>query len=203
MRVFADIREIVGRARMAEITTYLCEIAVKREWIIGGDSRHGNAVHIAEGFNVSSPHEAETQDTYFHLGMVPSFFIRLSPSGFAESTLNIMKLRIALLLTVGSAGALSLLSAQTTWNGTITDSMCDKDHSMMATGNKQPNPKDCTLACVKGGSKFVFVSKGKVYQIANQDLGDLKTYAGSSVKLTGELQPDGNTIKAASLQAAK
>lgn len=85
----------------------------------------------------------------------------------------------------------------------ITDSMCDKDHSMMAAGNTKPNPKECTLACVKGGSKFVFVSNGKVYQIANQDLEDLKTYAGSSVKLTGELQPDGTTIKADKLQAAK
>lgn len=81
--------------------------------------------------------------------------------------------------------------------------MCEKDHSMMATGNAKPNAKECTLACVKGGSKFVFVTGGKVYQIANQDLDDLKTYAGSNVKLTGELQPDGTSIKADKLQAAK
>jgi hypothetical protein len=102
------------------------------------------------------------------------------------------------LLLVGSA-----LGAANTWTGKITDSMCDKDHSMMATGGKQPDAKECTLACVKGGSKFVFVSKGKVYEIANQDMPALKTFAGGNVKLTGELQPDGKTISAETLVAAK
>ena len=87
--------------------------------------------------------------------------------------------------------------------GKITDSMCDKDHSMMATGGKQPDPKECTLACVKGGSKFVFVSKGKVYEIANQDMPELQTFAGGNVKLTGDLQSDGKTINAEKLVAAK
>jgi hypothetical protein len=53
---------------------------------------------------------------------------------------------------------------------------------------------DCTLACVKNGSKFVFVSEGKVYPIANQDLGDLRTHAGHDVKVTGNLSSDGKTI---------
>jgi len=97
----------------------------------------------------------------------------------------------------------SALGAANTWTGKITDSMCDKDHSMMATGGKQPDAKDCTLACVKGGSKFVFVSSGKVYEIANQDLPALKTLAGNNVKLTGELESDGKTIKADNLVAAK
>jgi hypothetical protein len=56
---------------------------------------------------------------------------------------------------------------------------------------------------VKGGSKFVFVSGDKIYAIANQDQPDLKTYAGADVKLTGELQADGKTIKADKIQAAK
>jgi hypothetical protein len=101
-------------------------------------------------------------------------------------------------LSVGSA-----LGAANTWTGKITDSMCDKDHSMMATGGKQPDPKECTLACVKAGSKFVFVTNGKVYEIANQDLPALKTFAGGNVKLTGELESDGKTIKADKLVAAK
>jgi hypothetical protein len=94
-------------------------------------------------------------------------------------------------------------AAPKTWTGKITDSMCDKDHSMMAEGGKMPDAKECTLACVKAGSKFVFVSKGKVYALANQDMPELKTYAGGTVRLTGELQPDGKTIKAEQLQAAK
>jgi hypothetical protein len=97
----------------------------------------------------------------------------------------------------------SALAAVNTWTGKITDSMCDKDHSMMASGGKQPDPKECTLACVKAGGKFVFVSDGKVYEIANQDLPALKAFAGDSVKLTGELESDGKTIKADKLAAAK
>ncbi len=104
----------------------------------------------------------------------------------------------AVFLSVSSA-----LAAPNTWTGKITDSMCDKDHSMMASGGKQPDPKECTLACVKSGSKFVFVSGGKVYQISNQDLPALKTFAGDNVKLTGELESDGKTIKADKLVAAR
>jgi hypothetical protein len=56
---------------------------------------------------------------------------------------------------------------------------------------------------VKAGSKFVFVTNGKVYQIANQDLPDLQTYAGGDVKLSGELESDGKTIKADKIEPAK
>jgi hypothetical protein len=45
---------------------------------------------------------------------------------------------------------------------------------------------------VKGGGKYVFVSGGKVYTIANQDAQDLALHAGKTVRLTGERQ--GTTI---------
>jgi len=109
----------------------------------------------------------------------------------------------ALFVLASAALATSLLGAESSWTGQITDAMCEKDHSMMASGGKQPDPKDCTLACVKGGSKFVFVSNGTTYAIANQDLPDLKTYAGSTVKLIGDLESDGKTIKAVKLAPAK
>jgi hypothetical protein len=51
---------------------------------------------------------------------------------------------------------------------------------------------DCTNACVKAGAKYVFISNGKTYNIANQDLADLQEHAGHVVKLTGSL--DGDTI---------
>jgi hypothetical protein len=109
--------------------------------------------------------------------------------------------RTALAITM-LAGS-PIFAAESTWTGKITDSMCDKDHSMMAEGGKQPDAKKCTLDCVKGGSKFVIVSGGKVYEIANQDLPELKTYAGDTVKLTGDLQSDGKSIKATKLEPAK
>jgi hypothetical protein len=112
--------------------------------------------------------------------------------------------RLAFVLFVsGCMAAAPLLAAEGTWSGKITDSMCDKDHSMMATGKGKDAAKKCTLACVKAGMKYIFVSEGKVYQIANQNMPDLKTYAGDSVKLTGDLQSDGKTIQIAKLEAGK
>src|SRR2546421_4886856 len=44
--------------------------------------------------------------------------------------------------------------------------------------------------CVKGGSKYVLVSNGKVYQIANQTYADLAKHAGHTVRLAGETKGD-------------
>jgi hypothetical protein len=43
---------------------------------------------------------------------------------------------------------------------------------------------------IKSGSKYVLVSKGRVFQIDNQNLGDLQKYAGQNVTLTGNLTGD-------------
>jgi hypothetical protein len=48
--------------------------------------------------------------------------------------------------------------------------------------------------CVKGGAKYVFVSKGKVYVIQNQDFGTLAANAGARVQLTGDVDKDGKSI---------
>ena len=93
------------------------------------------------------------------------------------------------LLGVGSAFA-----AEQTWTGQISDAMCGKDHSMMQHGGKKVSARDCTLECVKGGSKYVFVSKGKVFEIDNQDVKELQVHAGHNVRLTGELASDGKTV---------
>lgn len=54
--------------------------------------------------------------------------------------------------------------------------------------------KDCTLACVKAGGKFVFVSNGKVYNISNQKLDDLTKYAGQNVSVIGDVSGDNITV---------
>src|SRR5690242_11386763 len=114
---------------------------------------------------MSGSHKPEPDDANFHDRILAA---RL----YAVNRYTLFPAALAFLL-VGSA-----FGAENTWTGKITDSMCDKDHSMMATGGKEPDAKECTLACVKGGSKFVFVSNGKVYEIANQDMPELKTFAG-------------------------
>jgi hypothetical protein len=84
------------------------------------------------------------------------------------------------------------LAAEQTWSGKISDSACGAKHEEAAEGQGVMADRDCTQACVRGGSKYVLVVDGKVFQIANQDNKDLATHAGHAVKMTGELK--GNTI---------
>lgn len=94
------------------------------------------------------------------------------------------------------AGLASFASAATmTMKGMISDSACGVSHAkMMAMHKDIKTDRDCTLACVKSGAKYVFVSDGKVYQIANQDLAALMKNAGESVSLTGDVNGDTITV---------
>ena len=87
-------------------------------------------------------------------------------------------------------------AADMTWTGRISDSMCGGSHAKMQSAH--PSAKltshDCTNACVKGGAKYVFVSKGKTYNIANQDNPDLQVHAGHTVLLTGSMKGDTITV---------
>ena len=87
--------------------------------------------------------------------------------------------------------------------GMISDSMCGASHAKMMEMHKDAKmtDRDCTLACVKGGGKYVFVSAGKVYQIANQDLPELQKEAGESVRLTGDV--NGDTVTVSKVAMAK
>lgn len=75
------------------------------------------------------------------------------------------------------------LAAEQTWTGRISTAMCT------AAMNH-----DCIMNCIKAGEKYVFVTKGQVHQIQNQDFSDLEKHAGHTVKLTGDLGSDGKTI---------
>ena len=80
-----------------------------------------------------------------------------------------------------------------TFIGQISDSACGASHSKM-TGQHGKSDRDCTLACVKGGSKYVFVSGGSVYQIGNQSFADLEKRAGQMVEVTGDMKGDTITV---------
>ena len=90
-----------------------------------------------------------------------------------------------------------VFAADQSWTGTISDKMCGADHSKM--GSKM-SARDCTLACAKGGSPYVLVADGKVYQLTNHDA-DLRTHAGHSVKITGELK--GDSIRVSTIEMLK
>jgi hypothetical protein len=78
-------------------------------------------------------------------------------------------------------------AAEQTWTGNISDSTCGASHKAMEHGGKKVSDADCTKACVKAGGKYVFVHKGKVIPIANQDYAGLEEHAGHTVQLTGEM----------------
>ncbi len=81
------------------------------------------------------------------------------------------------------------LSAEQTFTGQISDSLCKAKHEEAAEDQGKMSDHDCTVACVKGGSKYVLLgSDGKVYDIANQDFRDLEKNAGAHVKITGDLK---------------
>lgn len=55
----------------------------------------------------------------------------------------------------------------------------------------------------EGGGKYVLVSKGQVYEIANQNLPDLAKHAGQRVRVTGDLSADSKTITVSKIQAVQ
>jgi hypothetical protein len=124
-----------------------------------------------------------------------------------EEVFSLMKRWLSLFVFMIFA-AVGIFAEEKSWTGQISDSICGSDHRAMmkehtpkgeVPGQTRGSPRDmahdCVLTCVKSGGAFVFVTGGKVYQIENQDFGMLPEHAGHTVRLTGELQADGKTIK--------
>lgn len=61
----------------------------------------------------------------------------------------------------------------------------------------------CIQNCIKAGDKYVFVSKGKIHEIQNQDFADLEKHAGHPVKLTGTLGADGKSVTVSKVEMSK
>jgi len=78
--------------------------------------------------------------------------------------------------------------------GYISDSMCGLKH-MPGMGDD----KNCTLTCVKGGSKFVLADRDhkKVYQLDQAGQDKAREFAGQKVKVTGRVT--GKTIRVTSI----
>jgi hypothetical protein len=101
-------------------------------------------------------------------------------------------------------------AADQTWTGQISDSMCGVSHSEMIarkqkdlqTSSGAP-AKDCTLACIKDGGKYVFVVNGQVYKITNQNLSALQAHAGENVVVTGDIKGDMITVSSVAMPAKK
>jgi hypothetical protein len=107
-------------------------------------------------------------------------------------------MKIVLTIAVLMSLSVSPRAAEQTWSGKISDSACGAKHEEAAENTGVMPDRECTEACVRGGSKYVFVVDKQVFQIANQDFKALATHAGHAVKITGELK--GNTITVSKIE---
>ena len=90
-----------------------------------------------------------------------------------------------------------------TFTGEITDSACAGMGGHTAMLSKGETNKDCTLSCVKAGSKFVLFDAAKkmVYQLDDQQ--KPAAFAGAKVTVTGTLDAASKTIHVTDIAAAK
>ena len=90
-----------------------------------------------------------------------------------------------------SASQLALAASQA-FEGTVSDSMCEKKHMMPGKSAAQ-----CTEECLKMGSTYVLVTEGKVYPLVAKK-GVLTPFAGKHVQVQGELTK--NSIAVSSIR---
>ena len=105
-----------------------------------------------------------------------------------------MKKLVMLAAAMMFAAAPLATAAEKTWDGVLSDARCNGKHAKAEHGSQTDSDHDCVTKCVAGGQKYVFVSGGKTYQIANQNFADLKAHGGHKVALTGEMKDDAITV---------
>jgi uncharacterized protein DUF5818 len=91
------------------------------------------------------------------------------------------------------------------FSGEIMDSQCAMMGSHDPAGYKMTNtdnPKDCTLACVKMGGKFVLYDAAKKTTYILDDQEKPKDFAGQKVKVTGTFDKATKTIHVESIEGA-
>ena len=116
---------------------------------------------------------------------------------------SVVGLVVALAVVVSVSASAQQKPGEQTWKGTISDSNCKEKHPAGEHDGKKMTDADCTGVCVKKGAKYVFVSDGKVYQIANQNSKQIPTHAGHEVELTGTMKGDSITASTLKMPAAK
>ena len=104
--------------------------------------------------------------------------------------------KTALILFVSTfaafAPAIQQAHAAQTFNGTVSDSMCEKKHMMPGK-----TPAECIADCVKAGSTYVLVTGDKVYTLSGKPQSIAK-FAGKHVSVQGGV--NGTTITAEAIR---
>jgi hypothetical protein len=97
----------------------------------------------------------------------------------------------AALIAVVLPLAASLARAATqTFEGIVSDSMCEKKHMMPGRSDA-----DCIKVCLKSGSAYVLVTGARVYSLSGNPA-DLAHFAGKHVKVQGGLNHGTITVSA-------
>ena len=109
---------------------------------------------------------------------------------------------IVVLLMVGTTVSFGA-KADKAYTGEIMDSTCAKmgNHDAGYKMSNTHTPKDCTLACVKSGSKFVLYNSATktAYQLDDQN--KPKEFAGQKVKVIGCYNTGTKTIHVEKIEA--
>ncbi len=100
-------------------------------------------------------------------------------------------------------GATVSFAASRTFIGEIMDGPCAKNGSH-AAGYKMTGtdtPRECTLACVRAGAKFVLYNPDTktIYKLDNQT--EPRAFAGEIVKVIGTYNPSTKTIHVVKIEA--
>ncbi len=110
-----------------------------------------------------------------------------------------MCLALAAMFVGANYAAQQAPATSRTFTGEIMDSNCAKAG---AHDPKMGDAKTCTLACVKGGAKFVLynATNKRTYQLDDQT--KPQAFAGQKVKVTGTYDQASRTIHVADIAAA-
>ena len=102
----------------------------------------------------------------------------------------------AAIMLAGMGAYAAPRSTTQSFRGEIMDSACANmgNHDAGYKMSNTPTPKDCTLACVKSGSKFVLYNAATktAYQLDNQE--KPREFAGQKVKVIGTFNEGTKTI---------
>jgi hypothetical protein len=121
-----------------------------------------------------------------------------------EKESKMRSLALALIATWALVGVSFAAQRTQTYSGEIMDSTCAAMGShevMMKSNSNMKTPKDCTIACVQHGAKYVLFDAGTmtVYQLDDQK--KPVPFAGAKVVVTGTLDPAMKMIHVANIKA--
>jgi Protein of unknown function (DUF5818) len=128
----------------------------------------------------------------------------LASGGIRLLPLKTMKRLFFTTTLIAGMGLAAAAAEDKTFTGEIMDRMCGQmqSHEAMMKAESAKNARECTLACVKNGDKFVlFDSQNKkVYPLSDDP--KVRQYAGQRVQVTGSYDDGADMLSVKSISPA-